>query len=236
MEYEDSNRAFVQAFLSRNILTFEQARPILAGIYSIHEKREIAEQDVSEDDFNSMIHAANDALSPLDYIIRSSLHQETRERYYALVNTTSDSLTQVATIHSTDEIGFVKRLFDEMFDVNNTERREAMCIAGKDALNLVRAARRQTNQGLNGEDQAKFSLTAHEAEVLLAKLVSEGWLDKSRKGFYSLSPRGLMELKPWLEETYNDEDSDEKKIKSCEACKEIITMVSSVQCSRTYIN
>lgn len=227
-DYEDTNRAFVQTFLSRNVLTFEQARPILAAIFSVHENKEVPVADVTQKDFTSMISAANDALSPLDFEIRSALHQETRERYYALVNTTSDALTQVATIHSSDEIGYVKRLFDEMFDANNTERREAMCIAGKDALNLVRAGRREMQQTQqNGESQTKFNLTAHEAEVLLSKLVAEGWLEKSAKGFYSLSPRGLMELKGWLVETYNDEENEVRKIKSCEACKEIITVVSS---------
>ncbi|KAK5957014.1 hypothetical protein OHC33_001383 [Knufia fluminis] len=224
MAYEDTNRAFVQAFFSRNVLTFEQARPILAAIFSVHEKKEVRVGDITQEDFASMISAANDALSPLDFEIRSAFHQDTRETYYALVNTTSDALTQVATIHTSDEIGYVKRLFDEMFDANNTERREAMCIAGKDALNLVRAGRRETQTQQNGESQTKFNLTAHEAEILLSKLVAEGWLEKSAKGFYSLSPRGLMELKGWLVETYNDEENDIRKIKSCEACKEIITV------------
>lgn len=226
MEFEDTNRAFIQAFFARNVLTLEEAKPILAAIFSINEKKEIAPADVTEDDFNSMINAANDELSPLNYLIRSTLDQQTRQRYYALTNTTSDPFTQVATVHSSDEIGYIKRVLDEMFDTNNTERREAMCISGKDALNLVRAGRRET-QGRNqdGDAQARFNVTAHEAQVLLAQLVTEKWLDKSAKGFYSLSTRGLMELKTWLEDTYNDEDSDYKKIKSCEACKETITTV-----------
>jgi len=70
-----------------------------------------------------------------------------------------------------------------------------------------------------------------QAEKVLKGLVEEGWFEKSRKGFYSLSPRGLMELRGWLIETYNDngeEDEEEEtvpKIKSCFACKEIITVV-----------
>lgn len=227
MELADSNRAFVQAFLSRNVMTFEQARPVLAAIFSVYEEKQIQAAEITEEDFHSMISAANDALSPLDYVIRSTLDQESRERYYALVNTTSDQFTQVATIRSSDEIGFVKRLLDEMFDANNTERREAMCIAGKDAINLVKASRQETQtQNQNGGNQSKFNLTVSEADALLASLVVEGWLRKSPKGFYSLSPRGILELKGWLEETYNDDESDYKKIKSCEACKEIITIVS----------
>ena len=34
--YDDSNRAFLQAFLARGTLTLAQACPILAAIFSIH--------------------------------------------------------------------------------------------------------------------------------------------------------------------------------------------------------
>lgn len=73
-----------------------------------------------------------------------------------------------------------------------------------------------------------------QAEKMLKTLVEEGWFEKSRKGYYSLSPRALMELRGWLMETYNDvgdEDEDEEeervvRVKLCFACKEIITVVS----------
>ena len=73
------------------------------------------------------------------------------------------------------------------------------------------------------------------AERVLASLVAEGWFELSKAGFYSLSPRALMELRGWLIETYNegaDEDGSEdeewvERIKLCQACKEIVTIVSS---------
>lgn len=34
--YNHSNRAFLQAFLARSSLTFDEARPILAAIYTAH--------------------------------------------------------------------------------------------------------------------------------------------------------------------------------------------------------
>ena len=37
-QYNDSNRAFLQAFIARNPLTFEDAKPILASIFSAHGK------------------------------------------------------------------------------------------------------------------------------------------------------------------------------------------------------
>lgn len=34
--YNDSNRAFLQAFLARSSLTFDEARPIMAAIFTTH--------------------------------------------------------------------------------------------------------------------------------------------------------------------------------------------------------
>lgn len=34
--YNDSNRAFLQAFLARSTMTFEEAKPVLAAIFSTH--------------------------------------------------------------------------------------------------------------------------------------------------------------------------------------------------------
>jgi hypothetical protein len=231
LDYNDSNRAFLQAFFARSTHTFDTAKPILAAIFSAQEGREVLANDVTIDDLNSYISAANTAISPLDLEIRSTLHQQTRERYYSLVNTTSDALTQLATTYTAEEIAFVKRVLDAMFDgQNNKGRREAMCLSGIGAVQLAKPSVRRDTQ--NGATQSTSQgLSMRDAENMMTRLVEEGWFDKSAKGFYSLSPRALMELKGWLVETYNepvDEDDDEPrsdKIKFCYACKDVITVV-----------
>jgi len=218
--YNDSHRAFVQAFLSRSTLTLETARPILSAIFSVHEDREVLANDITVEDLNSYVTAANTALSPLDLEIRSGFHQVTRERYYCLVNTSSDALTQLATTYTADEINYVKRLLDAMFDTNNKGRKEAMCVSGIEAVQLAKSGRRETQAGTQAQ-----GMGMRDAESVLARLVEEGWLEKSKKAFYSLSARGLMELKGWLVETYNDEEEDEDgrtRIRFCTACKEIV--------------
>ena len=35
-QYNNSNRAFLQAFIARSVLTFEEAKPILAAIFTVH--------------------------------------------------------------------------------------------------------------------------------------------------------------------------------------------------------
>ena len=236
--YNDSNRAFIQAFLARGTLTYSTGKPILASIFTKHEGREVLPNDITEADFRSYVSAANLALSPLDLEIRSTFHQRSREeRIYGLVNTSSDALTQMATTYSVEEMGFVKRLLDWMFEgPGNTRRLEAMCITGTDAVNLAKGSigRRETQNG-NTQGGGSQGLSMREAEGMMGRLVEEGWIEKSGKGFYSLSPRALMELRGWLVETYNDPDEEVDgdgrvdRIKSCQACKEIVTVVSEEQ-------
>jgi non-structural maintenance of chromosomes element 1 len=233
LDYNDSHRAFLQAFLAQNVLTFESAKPTLAAIFSAQEGKEIIPDDISLTDLESYVSTANNALSPLDLEIRTTFHQIRKERVYALVNNTSDPLTQLATTYNADEIAFVKRLLDAMFDgPANNNTKEAMCLSTMDAVQLGRGGNRRETQ--NGISQAAHStMRIDEAEAMLEKLNIEGWLEKSRSGFHTLSPRALMELKGWLVETYNEpaEDGEQSeevrrdKIKFCHACKEIITMV-----------
>ena len=35
-QYNDSNRAFLQAFIARSVLTYEHSKPILAAIFTAH--------------------------------------------------------------------------------------------------------------------------------------------------------------------------------------------------------
>lgn len=123
-----------------------------------------------------------------------------------------------------------------MFETYNTPRHEVMAITSMQAIKLHKCPTedvRQTQNGTETQGSAGQGLTMGQAEKMMKTLVEEGWFEKSIKGFYSLSPRALMELRGWLWETYNDVEDDEeedgrvsKKIKQCFACKELITTVS----------
>ncbi|KAH0564928.1 hypothetical protein GP486_001683 [Trichoglossum hirsutum] len=234
-QYNDSNRAFLQAIMARGALTLKDARPILAAIFTAHEGTETAENDVTEADLLSYVAAANDAISSFDLEIRSMLSQVDRTRIWALVNTTSDPMTQLATTHSADEISYLKRLLDAMFEVRNTPRREVMAITEMDAVRLHKnPSESQVNNTQGGgatQGSAGKGLTMTDAERTIKGFVEEGWFEKSPNSFYTLSPRALMELKHYLINTYNgtgdDEDDDGERverIKNCYACKELITV------------
>ncbi|KAK4494036.1 hypothetical protein PRZ48_015223 [Zasmidium cellare] len=234
--YNNTHRAFLQALLTRQTITFEDAKPLLATILTAHNPaRPTLEGDVTQEDFENYIHTINDTISPFDYEIRSSLDQVTRERIYALVNTTSDALTQMATVHTPDEIAFVKRVIDAMFDTNNTQRAEIFAVRSMDAVKLSKvpnSERRDSGQtqGRTQGEGAVASLTMSQAEKVLASMVEEGWFELSQKGFYCLTERALMELRNWLLDMYNEDaeevEEDEEprqKIKMCAACRQIVT-------------
>ncbi|KAK8010623.1 hypothetical protein PG990_009588 [Apiospora arundinis] len=125
-EYNDGNRAFLQAFMARGTMTLREAKPILAAILTAEGDEPVDAMQITQDIFDSYLSAAQEALSSLDYDIRSAMHQVTKKRVYAIVNTTSDPMTQIATLHSAEEIAFVKRVLDAMFEKYNSPRLEAM--------------------------------------------------------------------------------------------------------------
>lgn len=228
-EYANKHRAFLQALSSRQTITWEEAKPIIAAIETCENpERATTTEDVDQTDFESYIYTINNEISPFDYEIRNSLHQVSKERVYALVNTTSDALTQMSTVHTADEIAFVKRVLDAMFDTHNTQQAEVMAVTSMQALKLAKDPSRRETQ----TQSAQSGLTMVQAEKILSDMVAEGWFELSQRGYYSLSPRALMELRSWLVHTYNeapeeDEEDDEElheKIKNCKLCRDIVTI------------
>ncbi|KAB8338825.1 hypothetical protein FH972_021769 [Carpinus fangiana] len=245
--YNNSHRAFLQAFMARSSFTLETAKPCLAAIQSAHAGREVLPDDITDADFNSYVSAINAAVSPFDMEIRSAWTQTTgdvrRVRQYALINTTQDSYSQLATTHSADELAYIRRLLDAMFEKNNTLNREVMGVTQIEALRLNRPSPTGRTSGIGVNDNGGAAtggsgggLTGKEAEKMLNVLVQEDWL--TRKGdFYSLSARALMELQSYLLETYNEEEDENgegarQRIKMCAACKGIVTVGQRCQQKR----
>lgn len=227
-----SSQPSLQPMVGMNAVDSKESRLTICA-----ERKETLAEDVTEADFNSYIAAANSRISLFDLEIRSTFHQISRQRVHALVNSTSDPIMQLATVHTAEEISFLKRLLDAMFETFNTTRQEVMAITSFQAMKLAKPPsedRRETQKGSTTQGSSGQGLTMVQAEKMLKALVDGGWFEKSRKGFFSLAPRALMELRGWLFETYNDVGSDDdedgeergEKIKVCGACKEIITSVS----------
>ncbi|KIL93470.1 hypothetical protein FAVG1_03451 [Fusarium avenaceum] len=232
--FSHSDRAFLQAILARGTITFDEARPILAAIFNAsrsqdEDKDEIRRDQITEEHFQNAIDKASEAATLFDYEIRTTAHQVTKRRIWALVNTTSDPQTQLATTYNPEELAFIKRVLDAMFEKFNTPRMEVMAITEMQAIKLARPSRQESQVDVETQTQTtpEKGLKHSEVEAVLAGLVEGGWFEKSNEGFYTLSPRALLELRPWLIETYNDPDlgpRDWQRIKTCEACKDLVTM------------
>lgn len=238
--WNHNHRAFLQAFMSRGTLTFAEGRKIIAAILSADDDgaRRVDPDTITQDKFRSYIAKTREAIAPLDYDIRNTYHQVDRTQVWALINAHSDPSTQLATSRTPDELSFIKRVLDAMFETYNTNRQEVMAVTAAQARKLARppapannnahqngdADRDEATQQARGADRG---LKHSDVERLLPSLVDEGWFEESDDGFYSLSPRSLMELKTWLVSAYNEPDVNPdvwQRIKFCEACKEIVTV------------
>jgi non-structural maintenance of chromosomes element 1 len=203
---------------------------------------QVDERNITFPQFQEYIDAVNTNVRSFEYEIRSAYPQtassrEPEEAVYAFINLTSDPQTQLATSNTPDEIAFVKRVLDAMFDSNNTAYREVMAIREMDAINLARvrpaAGSTQASGGDPSSTQAAqtqtgqaASINKNEAERVLEELVESKWLAKSSSGFLSLNTRGVMELGRWLVATYNDPDveaNEWQRIKHCHGCKLLLT-------------
>lgn len=211
-------------------------------IYLPEPDRPRLEGDITEATINSLIQNTNARITPFDFEIRSARDQSTQgKRTYALVNTASDTFTQLATSFTPDEIAYIKRLLDAMFEENNTRSRETMAVKKMRATQLTKAParNRQSQAATQLEDDAEAtqveasakSINHTDSERVLQTLVSQGFFQLSHRLYYSLAPRGLLELRSYLKETYNEqpaEDDDEEdtviRIRDCEGCQDIVTV------------
>jgi hypothetical protein len=191
------------------------------------------EGDVTAPQLTSTIQIINAKITHYDFEIRSTKDQQSKLTVYALINKTSDALTQFATKFSAGEIAYVRRLLDYMFDTNNTHAREVMAIKHTDASNLARVRRNRQSQANGDAEDSQPSdpgISIAEADDVLAALLQHSFFQKSPAQYYSLAPRALMELRAYLKETYNESQDDVGegetptiRIRDCEGCREIVT-------------
>ncbi|KAF2747340.1 hypothetical protein M011DRAFT_423751 [Sporormia fimetaria CBS 119925] len=249
-DYNDLHRAFLQAFSARAVLTTEEIKPILSIILTAaHPDRPTLEGDITPPVVTNLIQTLNARLVSLDYEIRSTKDPISGTTVYALVNSTSDAVTQLATTFSADEIAFVKRVLDAMFE--HPKKRDLYAVSSVDAAALARAPRTNRQSQVSGDGDTVMSngdgvgtpaptvksIDMPTSDRILRTLVSQGFFAANRIAgteYYRLGNRGLIELRMWLKEMYNEEDEDGeegvKRVRDCEGCKEICTW--GVRCRR----
>jgi hypothetical protein len=220
-------------------MTVTEAKEVIAAIINADrgpEEARMTADSLDQSVLDNFIYLARDAVTAFDYEIIRAQDQITKDWIYVLVNTRSDLSTQAATSHSPEELAYIKRLFDAMFDTHNTPRMEVMALNESQALQLARIAPPRQSQGRADREETGGpgtraatlrGLKHSEALSFLQSLIHEGWLEKSRAGYFSLTTRSLAELQNWLVETYNDTDVNDdewQRIKTCLSCKDIVTV------------
>ncbi|KAH9872073.1 hypothetical protein J1614_006334 [Plenodomus biglobosus] len=257
--YNWTHRAFLQAFQTHSVMTVDVMKSILASILTAQNpERPWSEGDITQPQLNNAIQTINAKLEPFDFEIRNTRDQREKTTIYALVNNTSDSLTQFATKFTPAEIAYIRRLLDYMFETNNTPNREVMALKHTEASQLARPSRRNRHSQINSDNHnhddndndtpptqpsSDPGITIQEADTILASLVQQSFLHKSRQKYYSLAPRALMELRAYLKETYNESAPDPEsdpddpedgvqriRIHDCEGCREIVTY--GIRCNK----
>jgi hypothetical protein len=111
----------------------------------------------------------------------------------------------------------MRTLLIAIFDTSNSVHEEVFAVRSTEASNLC---------SRNGH-----GLTKTAGEAAIQAFIREGWLEKSRNGFITVTERALLELKGYVMEMFNDIDDDGEeggrvdKMRTCNGCQEIVTKV-----------
>ncbi|KAI9004700.1 Nse1 non-SMC component of SMC5-6 complex-domain-containing protein [Gaertneriomyces semiglobifer] len=163
-----------------------------------------------------IISTLNNSLDAISLRLSRRHDPRTGEARYALINTSGDDISQLATTMSPAEAGYVKRLVESIvMGVGFSEPGDHE-ISSTDALSIA--------------PSCSPPLSKRDAQTLLSKLCAQTWLVE-RNGTYTLSLRTQMELELYLKENYPDE------ITECKLCMEsTFTDYEECQCgSRLHI-
>ncbi|KAF9567521.1 hypothetical protein CPC08DRAFT_680722 [Agrocybe pediades] len=198
----DVDRLFLQATLSRGVMSVELAKNLWARSVQIVNDSNSAlkiQHNGSKDAWNEFLTRINRSIDKLDLEVKVLHDEESGREMCALVNTKGDEIAQLATDYTPAEITFFKGVVEQIMLAPH----EAYSVSSLAALREI--------------NELKLSMTKSQGEILLASFVAKGWLLKSKLGRYSLSTRSLLELQPYLKSTYPDE------ILECTVCMEILT-------------
>ncbi|KAJ7470701.1 Nse1 non-SMC component of SMC5-6 complex-domain-containing protein [Mycena latifolia] len=201
---QDVQRLFLQAVISRGVLSGKLAQTLWEkskeAVMAADDSLDIP-HSVDQDEWDAFVAKLNESLNPLDLEFRHLQEETTGRVMYAIVNRKDDEIAQMATDYTPGEIAFFKAMVEQIM----LAPRGAYSVSSLAALREISALKPKSN------------MSKSQAEVVLASFVAKGWLLKSKRGRYSLSPRALLELQPYLKSTYPEE------VIECVICFEMMT-------------
>ncbi|BGP14349.1 hypothetical protein JCM10213_004476 [Rhodosporidiobolus nylandii] len=190
---------FLQTLMNRRTMSFELAKEVYAKCIEVCGVRDA-------ESLETFIAQLEPGLSLCGLDIKATRDQDTGKGMYVLVNTIQDEPAKLATEYTAVEIAFFKAIVEKIM----TAPHLAYNINQQDAARL-----------------AKAPLTKTGAIQLLKSFLAKGWLSLHSSGRLILSPRTLLELSPYLRETFNDDEDDDdphnRAVVDCNYCLNIVT-------------
>jgi len=192
---QDADRLFLQAFLSRRVISEQLANFLwercIDAAKSVNEDLEFPRSGVGE-----VIHRLQQKLQPLGMDIKVVGDEYSDNICYTVVNIQGDGVAEIATNYAQNEVQFFKAVVEQIMLAKN----EAYCIGSMAALRVAGGMKRA------------------QAEKLLKSFVHESWLAGLDGGHFALGTRALAELETYLKNHYEDLGYFE-----CVICHSIIT-------------
>ncbi|KAG0665007.1 hypothetical protein C6P46_000633 [Rhodotorula mucilaginosa] len=196
---------FLQTLMSRKVIPLDTARELYKHCVKLCKVKH-------PDAFETFVAELEPGLSLCGLDIKTTRDQDSGASFIALVNTIEDEVAKLATDYKAEEIAFFRAVVDKIM----TARKLAYSTPSDEAVRL-----------------AKAPITKANAMQLLTSFLANGWLSLHSSGRLMLSPRSLLELAPYLRETFsqgedpNDEDApeceQERTIVDCNLCMSIVT-------------
>lgn len=219
MEYTDLERTVLQYVVSMGMCDAESLGLIFSKVMKHFEEEEALPEEVktqlAQRSLDDSIELINTRIHELGFAIQKAHSQDNNQLFYIYVNIVNDSVSKLFTSYTPKEIDVLKKLIEKIVS-DNDRNHESFVVSSTDAMAIC----------------AKFAqLTATQSQLLLNKLVNDGWLNYSRRGKYRLSLRSITELKRDLIEKFGLKSASDNAgyISLCHGCKEIVT--EGVRCN-----
>ncbi|GAA6000475.1 hypothetical protein JCM10207_008028 [Rhodosporidiobolus poonsookiae] len=190
---------FLQTLVNRKVMTLDIAKEIYDECVRVCSVQQA-------DSLETFIARLEPQLSLCGLDIKITRDQETGTGMYVLVNTIQDEPAKVATEYKAEEIAYFKAIVEKIV----TAPRLSYSVTQTDAVRC-----------------AKAPMTRGTAIQVMKSFIAKGWLSLHSSGRLVLSPRSLLELSPYLRETFKDEDDEgdphNRAIGDCSYCLNIVT-------------
>lgn len=178
--------------MSKQFLSETETKTLCLKCCSASEDESLAE------DFEAFLETVNKNLKLFFMEIRRGVSEEDGAVHFGLVNTAEDEASKLATDFSPSDIAFFKKAMD-------------LIVASPDGL---ASSMEILNATHDLEKTIKIKMSITHAENLVERLIKDKWMSEL-SGSYTLGPRAMLELRPYLKRVYEDEIVD------CMICRDI---------------